>query len=403
MSGHGQMPDLSAADLKIAPGSLPARLPIIGGILGLLGLGASALLASGHEQGALYSYLVAFLFFLSIALGGLFFVLVLFATKAGWGVAIRRLSENAMVTLPLFALLFLPIAWGGGWIFSTWWNGPGDDLLLQLKEPYLNPDFFLLRAAAYFVVWTALSLWFSSRSTAQDSTGDHGITRRLQQVSGPALIFYAVTVTFASFDWLMSLDPHWYSTIFGVYFFGGCLVAIFAFIIIVAVLLQSAGYLRHVVHAGHYHDLGKLLFAFTVFWAYIGFSQYFLIWYGNIPEETLWYRHRLAHGWQTMAIVLAVGHFAIPFLFLMSRVIKQKPRLLMLGAAWMLLMHLADLYWIVMPNLYPHGPHFSLVDVTALVGVGGLFVAVFAWVLGRRALIPVKDPRLPESLSLDSA
>jgi len=402
MSGHSQMPDLRREDLTIAPGSLPARLPIIGLILGLLGIGASALLAGSHQQAALYSYLVAFLFFLSIALGGLFFVLVLFATKAGWGVAIRRLSENTMATMPLFALLFLPIAWGGGQIFTTWWAGPGDDHLLQIKEPYLNANFFLLRAALYFFVWITLALWYSSRSSAQDASGDHKITRHLQMASGPGLIFYAITVTFASFDWIMSLDPHWYSTIFGVYFFSGCLVGIFAFIILSAVALQWAGYLRHVVHPGHYHDLGKLLFGFMVFWAYIGFSQYFLIWYANIPEETLWFRHRLQHGWQILALVLAVGHFAIPFLFLMSRVIKQKPRLLAIGAVWMLLMHLADLYWIVMPNLYPHGPHFSLLDVTTLAGVGGLFIGAFAWSLRRRALIPVKDPRLPESLTLDN-
>jgi hypothetical protein len=403
MSGHGHMPDLSKEQLTLAPGALATRLPLIGLILGLLGLGSTALLAGDHQQGALYSYLVAFLFFLSIALGGLFFVLVLFATKAGWGVAIRRLAENAMATLPLFGLLFLPIAWGGGQIFTSWWAGPGDDPLLIMKEPYLNADFFLLRAVGYFVVWTALSMWFSSRSTAQDASGDHSITRRLQQVSAPGLILYAVTVTFASFDWLMALDPHWYSTIFGVYFFGGCLVAIFSFVIVAAVMLQSTGYLREVIGPGHYHDLGKLLFAFTVFWAYIGFSQYFLIWYGNIPEETLWYRHRLHHGWQILAAVLAIGHFALPFFFLMSKTIKQKPRLLMLGALWMLLMHLADVYWIVMPNLYAHGPHFSVLDVTTLLGVGGLFLGAFGWSLRRRALIPVKDPRLPESLTLDNA
>lgn len=402
MSNPTRMLDLNQDGLTIPPGTRLHKLPWIGLGLGLAGMAGSAFLAQGHMQEFLYAWLVAFLFFLSIALGGLFFVLVLFATKAGWGVSVRRLAEHAMATLPIFALLFLPIAWGAGQIFS-WWEGPGDDALLALKEPYLNSGFFLARAATYFIVWSAIALWFASRSARQDISGEHSITRRLQAASGPCLILYAFTVTFASIDWIMALDPHWYSTMFGIYFFSGCLVGIFAFLVLAVGLLQEAGYVKQVIHKGHYHTLGMLLFAFMVFWAYIAFSQYFLIWYANIPEETIWYLHRMHGTWSNLSLILAVGHFGIPFFFLMPRAIKENPRLLMAGAAWMLLMHLADIYWLVMPNLYDHGPHFGLLDVAALASVGGIFMGAFGWSLRRHALIPVKDPRLPESLQPDHA
>jgi hypothetical protein len=395
-------PDLNPAAITLPAGSRWSRLPWIGAALGTAGAVVCAVLAPGQPVQFAFSWLTAFLFWLSIALGALFFVLVLFATKAGWGVAVRRLSENVMATVPLFALLFVPVAWGAGHLYP-WWNGPGDDHLLHAKEPYLNSGFFLARAAVYFVVWAVIALWYSSRSAGQDATGDPRVTRRLQAASGPALILYALTVSFAGIDWIMVLDPHWYSTIFGVYFFSGALVGAFSLLVILALALQSAGYLRHLVHTGHYHDLGKLLFAFLVFWTYIGFSQYFLIWYGNIPEETTWYRERLHGGWTSFSLVLALGHFVLPFFFLMSRVMKQRPRMLLAASIWMLLMHYADLYWCVMPNLHHAGPAIGLMDVAALVSVGGFFTGAMGWIMARRALIPARDPRLSESLSLDHA
>ncbi|MGH9867059.1 MAG: quinol:cytochrome C oxidoreductase [Candidatus Polarisedimenticolia bacterium] len=402
MSHGAGTPQVDAGEITILAGSGAARLPWIGGAVGLAGILGSAALGASQPAQMAFSWLVAFLFCISIALGALFFVLVLYATKAGWGVSVRRLSENAMATLPVFALLFVPVVWGAPHLFS-WWNGPGDDHLLQVKAPYLNSGFFLARAAVYFVVWSAIALWYSSRSARQDATGDYGITRLLTAASGPSLILYALTITFAAIDWIMVLDPYWYSTIFGVYFFAGSLVGVFSFLVIVVAGLQSAGYVRHVIHLGHYHDLGKLLFAFVVFWTYIGFSQYFLIWYGNIPEETIWFRERLHGGWLGLSLVLALGHFVVPFFFLMPKAIKVRPALLVTGAAWMLLMHLADIYWLVMPNLHHDGPSFGLADIASLAAVGGVFVGAFGWMLKSRKLIPMRDPRLDESLSLDHA
>jgi hypothetical protein len=387
----------------IPDGSLWKRMPLICGAVGVLGVGVSFLLRSADPGKFYFSWLAAFLFWLSVALGGLFFVLVLYATKAGWGVVVRRLSESTLAALPVLLLLFVPVLLGLHDLFH--WSdveAVAHDHLLAQKEPFLNPRFFTIRAVLYFAVWSLIGLWYLRGSLRQDVTGDPAIVRRRIFFSGPAIIVFAVTLTLAAFDWAMSLDPHWSSTIFGVYYFSGCLVGFFAFIVLLAALLHRAGYLEGVMTVEHFHDLGKLLFAFTVFWAYIAFSQFFLIWYGNIPEETLWYLHRLEGSWRTITVLLAVGHFGVPFLFLMSRNVKRRTGLLVLGALWMLLMHLIDVYWLVMPTLYEHGPRPGLLTLTTWLGIGGLFLAAVTWVLGRHALVPVRDPRLIESLSFQN-
>ena len=400
---HDSTTTIDASAVTLPRGHALALVKWAGLAVGVIGVAVSYFLRSGHEQQFHASWLVSYLYFLSIALGGLFFVMVLFLTKAGWGVTVRRLGENVMVTLPMFAVLFLPVVQGMGEVFH--WSVPGaadHDPLLQAKAKYLDKSLFLWRAAAYLVIWTLLAWFFSRQSHGQDRTGDHRVTRRLQMVSAPGVILFAFSVSFAAIDWMMSLDPHWFSTIFGVYYFSGCLVGIFAFLIVMILLLQAGGLLHNIVTAEHFHDLGKLLFAFTVFWTYIAFSQYFLIWYANIPEETIWYLHRLEGPWLGMTIFLAMGHFIIPFFYLMSRTIKRIKPLLLLGAIWMLFVHFVDIYWIVMPTQSHGGIHFGILDVTTFLGVGGLFVFAVGWVMGRRALIPVKDPRLPESLGFEN-
>jgi len=390
--------------VTISAGDAWRRVPLVSGIVGMLGVVASVALGRGEAADQLYfSWLVAFLFFLSIALGAMFFVLVHFVCRAGWGVAVRRLSENVMATVPLFAALFVPVAAGMHHLFHwTDAEAVAHDALLQSKAPYLNTSFFFVRAAVYFTCWTVIALVYYRGSCRQDDSGDESITRRLTARSGPAIVLYAVTVSFAAIDWIMSLDPHWYSTIFGVYYFSGALVGTFSFTVLIAVALRRAGYLRHAVTVEHFHDLGKLLFAFSLFWAYIAFSQFFLIWYANLPEETVWYMRRLEGSWKALTIVLALGHFAVPFFFLMSRTIKRHRGLLVIGAIWMLLIHLLDIYWLVMPVLHAHGVRPALLDLTTLVGIGGLFFALFGWLLTRRALVPMRDPRLMESLSLEN-
>ena len=403
MSAGGE--PVALAEAKVAPpDSGPfARLHILGFALAAVGLGGSVATAGGDGEAFYRSYLVAFLFWLTLALGGLVFVLIQFASRAGWSVVVRRVAEHVMATLPAFAVLVIPILLGLHDLFH-WSHADAlaHDPLLQHKQPYLNETFFLIRAVVYVLVWTYLAWWFRKVSLAQDSSGDPQLTRKLQRWSPLALIAFALTTTFASFDWIMSLDPHWYSTIFGVYIFGGCMIAICALLILLILGLQRRGRLQGVVTFEHLHDLGKLLFAFVVFWAYIAFSQFMLIWYGNIPEETLWYQHRLEHGWEYLSWALMIGHFALPFLVLLLRGVKRRGWPLALGALWLLVMHYLDIYWLVMPSF--KGAHFHLtpLDLTLFVGIGGVFFGCLGLSMRRRALVPVKDPRLAESLAFEN-
>jgi len=284
------------------------------------------------------------------------------------------------------------------------WTVPGaaeHDALLRWKAPYLNVPFFLIRAGLFFGIWTFIALLYYRGSRGQDATGDPGVSARLRRFAGPAIIVLALTQTFASIDWIMSLTPHWYSTMFGVYFFAGSFVGFIALLSVVAVAMRRAGLLDTVISAEHLHDIGKFLFAFSAFWAYIGFSQFFLMWYANLPEETIWYKVRIEGSWLWVSLLLMAGHFGVPFFYLMGRAVKRRGSTLAIGGAWLLAMHFLDLYWQVMPTLHPEGLSPSLLDVAALVTVGGCFVAAASWLLRRHALVPLRDPRLADSLALE--
>ncbi len=407
-ASHSRPAPLRASSLRLPPGHPWHRLPLIGLVLAVVGLGGSLVfgLSSEHARHQLWhSWLVGAVFVLSIALGGLFFVLIHHSTQAGWSVVVRRIGEHAMSTLPVLALLFVPLFFGLGDLFH--WSHVEDpavkaDVLLAHKAPYLNTTFFGIRALFYFGVWTLLAVWLGRRSRLQDESGDHELTRKMRRVSAPGLILFALTTTFFAFDWLMSLDPHWYSTIFGVYFFAGSVMAFFAFLALVTVAAKRSGLLVEVLSAEHQHDIGKLLFAFVVFWAYMGFSQYLLIWYANLPEETSFFARRFTGSWMTASIALTVGHFVVPFLFLLPRTVKRNATALAVAAAWLLLLHLLDLYWLVMPNLHPAGMAPSLLDLGTVLGCFGLFLAAFGGSLRRQALVPLRDPRLPESLTFEN-
>jgi hypothetical protein len=387
----------------IPPGHPWNRVPAVAVVIALVGAASCAMLGAGNPKQFLFSWLVSFLFFLSLALGGLFFVLIQYAAQGGWGIVLRRIGETIFSTIPVMAALFVPLALGVRDLYS--WAAPGaaeHDALLQWKAPFLNVPFFLLRAALYFAIWSVIALVYYRGSRGQDLTGDLGVSARLRRLAGPAIIVLALTQTFASIDWIMSLTPHWYSTIFGVYFFAGSFVGFIALLSVVTVAMRSAGLLETVISAEHLHDVGKFLFAFTAFWAYIAFSQYLLMWYANLPEETIWYKARLEGSWRTVSLVLMAGHFAAPFLYLMGRDVKRKGWTLALGGAWLLLMHYVDLYWQVMPTLHPGGIRPSVLDIAALLTIGGCFVAAAAWLLGRQALVPIRDPRLAESLAFEN-
>jgi hypothetical protein len=394
---------LTAEQVRLPAGHWAGKVPAIGGVVGFAALAGAFALGQGDTKQLAFSFHTAYLYFLSLALGGLFFVIIQHAVAAGWSVVVRRFAEAIMGTLPLFAILFIPMIFGMHTLFHHWTDAEvlATDVLIQAKQPYLNEPFFFLRAAIYFVAWLGMAWFFYSNSTKQDTTGDHALTRRMRKWSYPFIAAFGLTLSFAALDWIMSLDPHWYSTMFGVYYFAGAVVGIYATLLIVTSLFRGIRDIGHAITVEHQHDLGKLMFGHTAFWAYITFSQYFLIWYANIPEETLWFLHRYEHGWMAFGISLMVGHFILPFLFLLPRTVKRTRFLVTFAAVWMLVMHYVDLFYMIMPTARKHA-YLSPVDLLCFVGVGGLFVAWMFALLKRRALIPVKDPLLPESLAFEN-
>lgn len=370
------------------------------GLVAALALGA---LSGQGWRGFFFAYLHAWAFFASIALGALFFVMLQHLTNAGWSVVVRRLAEALASTLPLLAVLFVPIAVGVGELYH--WSHAEEvaaDPLLQWKAGYLNVPFFLVRCLVYLGVWTWLARFFVGHSLAQDATGDLTHTLAMRRWAAPGMFLFAFTVTFAAFDLLMSLDPHWYSTMLGVYYFAGAAVGFFATLILFTYLVQKAGLLRHAITREHYHDLGKLLFAFTVFWAYISFSQFMLMWYANIPEETLFYLHRQEHGWGWLGLALVFGHFLLPFLVLLSRGPKRRKGALAAAAGWLLIMHWLDLYWFIIPVQSEHAA-LNWASLALAVGFAGALIAGLLHKVRTASLVPEKDPRLAESLTFENA
>lgn len=396
-------------DITIPSTSLFAKLPVIGGVLAVVGLGSVLGAAMGGSRDrAMFSYLWAFELFLGLALAALGWLLVDHTVRSQWSVVVKRLVETMAVTLPFFAVLFIPIVTIGYHSLYPWTHET--DAILLKKHWFLNDGFFFGRAALYFALWSLLAVVLYRASVKRDAVGEgperDRLTKLMWVIGAPGILVYALTQSFAAIDWLMSLQPHWYSTIFGVYFFAASVQALYAFLAIITAALQKAGVLKEAITTEHFHDLGKYTFGFTIFWAYIAFSQFILIWYANIPEETVFYMTRVEGGWQWVSYALPVAHFFLPFFFLLSRQVKRSRPLLMIGAAWTLAMYLVDMYWLVMPNFGTHGEEkaqavlaVSWLDGAALIGMGGAFLAVFGWFLKRNKVIAINDPRLEESLA----
>ena len=305
-------------------------------------------------------------------------VLIHHVTRSGWSVTIRRIAEILAGNLTWMALLAIPLLFGLGDMFHwTHHDAVEHDPILQAKSAYLNLPFFLIRTVLYFLVWIGTCRFLLKLSLQQDKTGDIGLSLKLAKWSTLGLVLFALSITFFAVDWIMSLDAHWFSTIFGVYYFADSAVAIFASLIVISFVLQKSGHLHKWINVEHYHDMGKLLFGFNVFWAYIAFSQYFLIWYANVPEETMFYHHRSEGAWKLVSLTLPWVHFAIPFLLLMSRNVKRNVPILTMGAVLLLIMGYVDVYWLIMPNFDYHHPHFGIAEISSLLAIGGIFVYLF--------------------------
>jgi hypothetical protein len=439
-----------------------------GGIAATL---ASSMYTNGQQR-VMLAYLIALAFVLSLSLGSLFFVLIQHLTRAGWAVLVRRPAEVFAMNIVTVAILSVPILWNafsGEQSIYPWARGPAlsnsqskhygsptattsvalvanpssihepaaatlaidrsdsedshavesgtshlyvhqtFDSLTASKTGWLNPPFFLVRFLVYFALWSLIAGFYFQRSKHQDTVGGVDDTRKMEFWSGPAMFLFGITLTYAVFDLLMSLDPHWYSTIFGVYYFAGCAIGGFAVSLLSWLILTRIGSAPAKISDAQFRDLGRLLFAFVFFWGYIAFSQYMLLWYANIPETTRWWVVRgasLAEGyrnsWGIVLVILLFGHFIIPFLGFMSRHVKGNRNAMIFWTVWMLVMHYVDLYWLVMPE-FRSSIVFGLPEIGTLAFVGGCYLIGASYIATRTALLPIGDPRFEDSLAIRDA
>ena len=341
------------------------------------------------------SYLVAYIFWLAIPLGSLAFLMLHFLVGGGWGVMIRRLLESATRTLPLLALLFVPLLFGLQAVYP--WASPGhvaEDEILRQKSAYLNVPFFIARTILYLGLWGVLGYFLNRWSREQDTSAELPAGKRMRRLSGPGLLIYLFTMSFASVDWIMSIEPHWYSTIYGFIWIVNQGVAAMAFAIIGLVWLGAREPLATPLRPGHFQDLGNLLLAFIMLWAYMVFSQYLIIWSGNLAEEIPWYLARTAGLWRWLPPLLVIFHFFVPLFLLLMRDVKRDPNVLVWVAAGVLVMRLLDTYWMIVPGFENSALHW--LDATLLLGIGGLWLGVFLWQLQKMPLLPLHVALLAE-------
>ena len=347
-----------------------------------------------------YSWLFGFIYFFTLCCGCLFWTIVHHATDAEWSVVVRRQLENIALLLLVLAIFAIPILLLRHQLFE-WMNiPPGRDSALDSKRQYLNWPFFAFRALLYFVLLGGVAFLLRRFSVAQDRDGNPGCTIRMRKVAFAGLPIFGLALTFSAFDWLMGLNYRWFSTMWGPYIFAGAAGSSMSLLVLVITALRSAGYLRGVVTLEHYHIMGKWMFAFCVFWAYIGFSQYMLQWYANIPEETQYYIVRNTESWWPLSLLLVFGRFFGPFAILLLQSIKKEPHRLAMIAGWILLMQALDMYLIVLPSLHGTGVRLSIWDLLCPIAIGCSLAFIYLRLVGRTSLFPVRDPRLIESLRL---
>ncbi|MCW5980690.1 MAG: hypothetical protein KIT09_21600 [Bryobacteraceae bacterium] len=357
-------------------------------LLGGVAIALCALGAIWSPQQFFQSYLIGYIFWLGVTLGCLSIAILHQLVGGQWGLAIRRLLESASRTLPLMVVLIVPLLFGLRRIY-VWarHEAVASDHLLEHKTPYLNVPFFLVRAVLYFAVWLAL-VYLVSRNSREPEMPPAGGANRLTKAAGFGLVLYILTATFAAFDWQMSIEPHWYSTVYGVIFIFGHALTAMAFVIIVLFLLSTRREVADALQPQRFHDLGNLLLAFVMLWAYVSFSQFLIIWSGNLPEEVTWYLARMNGGWQWLAVALAVFHFFAPFLVLLSRQNKRRLHRLAWLAGALLFMRLIDLFWTVIPAFHPKQLWIHWMDLLAPIGIGGVWISLFVAQLRKRAIVP---------------
>jgi len=350
------------------------------------------------------SYIVAFAYVAAAGLGAFFFVMVQYLTGSAWSVTMRRIMENIMVTLPVCFLLFIPVALGLKDIYP-WMDRAMvlADPVLKQKADFLSEKWFILRGCIMFALWSIWIFAIYYQSTKQDKERSARQMNIIARWSAPGLFLVVVVGSLAAFDWLMSLEPKWYSTIFGLYILAGGALTFMAFVTLICLGFRRAGILKNSITPEHYHDLGKWLFALTAFYTYIAFSQYLLIWYANLPEETIWYRHRMEGSWLPVSLAMPFIRFLIPFFILLCRPAKRSLKMIAAIAIWSLVVEYVDLYWIVMPTYFKSGPQLSWMDFATLAATLSICGLAFWSRFRKNKLAPVGDLRFEQSVHFENA
>lgn len=357
---------------------------------------AVGLLFSGADR-FFEAYLVAYVFWVGVSLGSLALLMVYHLTGGAWGLVIRRTLEAATRTIPFMAVLFLPIFLGMGHLYQWTHEEALSDPIIREKVLYLNTPFFVARQVFYWLVWSAMAIVLNRWSAEQDRSGDPALISKFAKFSGGGLVVHGLILTFAMVDWVMSLNPHWFSTIWGLLFLVGQGLSALAFAIVMLIMLSQYPPLNQVVTSHHLHDLGKLLFAFLMLWAYLSFSQFLIIWSANTAEEIPHYLARMDNGYQWLGVALIVLHFAVPYALLLSRDVKRDTKRLRLIAAWLVFIRIIDYFWYVAPEFHERFS-VSLLDIGLPIALGGIFVALFAMQLRARPILPLNDPGLAKAI-----
>ena len=376
---------------------LPIKLSQLGWLLFSAGLFLGVIGFFSDQYRALLNYLMAYMFILSIGIGALLLIALEYVGGADWSVPIRRVVEFLAAIIIFLPILVLPLIFNIHDIFH-WAHKDiaAADEILKGKSPYLNETFFIIRVFAVLAIWGLFYFLLIRNSNTQDKTKDQLLTKKNIILSAIFIPFFAITITITAVDWLMSLEPHWFSTIFGVYFFSGSVVASLAAVTLFVVKLKENGYMHPKLVDDHLFSLGALQFAFINFWAYIAFSQYLLIWYANLPEENFWFLHRWENGWQYLSILLIIAHFIVPYAALLSQPAKMDPKRLKFISIWILFAHFIDLYWLVMPNV--NGYYFSWIDIIVPLLAIGVIILIFNYRANKSNLVPIGDPKLQKGL-----